>query len=91
VEEQYLDYHKVHICSGAACVLVANDYHRPHSLNSVDYLFSSNGKGSQFIDEIQGNRLMTQVGFEKFAYRNTESLLKIKQLDGFTTSRDMNT
>jgi predicted TIM-barrel fold metal-dependent hydrolase len=49
-----------------------------HVLYSVDYPFSSNENGKQFIDEIQGSKLMTEVEFEMFAYRNAESLLKIK-------------
>jgi hypothetical protein len=35
-------------------------------------------EGKQFIDEIQGSKLMSEGNLEMFAYRNTEKLLKVK-------------
>ena len=47
-------------------------------LYSVDYPFSPNEKGREFIDVIKESGLMGEEDFEKFAYRNAESLLKVK-------------
>jgi len=49
-----------------------------HVLYSVDYPFSTNEMGKQFIDEIQGSKLMSEKELEMFTYRNAEKLLKIK-------------
>jgi predicted TIM-barrel fold metal-dependent hydrolase len=49
-----------------------------HVLYSVDYPFSSNEKGSQFIEEIRKSGLLEGNELEKFAFRNAENLLKLK-------------
>ncbi|KAE9379311.1 putative 2-amino-3-carboxymuconate-6-semialdehyde decarboxylase, partial [Stipitochalara longipes BDJ] len=49
-----------------------------HVLYSVDYPFSTNEMGKQFINEIQRSKLMTEGELELFAYLNAEKLLKMK-------------
>tara|TARA_R110002060_G_scaffold19554_1_gene26711 strand:- start:69 stop:1310 length:1242 start_codon:yes stop_codon:yes gene_type:complete len=59
-----------------ACLLQTTSIN--HVLYSVDYPFSPNEKGREFIDVIKESGLMGEEDFEKFAYRNAESLLKVK-------------
>ncbi|TVY83856.1 Decarboxylase orsB [Lachnellula suecica] len=49
-----------------------------HVLYSVDYPFSQNDKGKDFVEEIKKSGLMSEEDMEKFAYRNAEVLLKVK-------------
>ncbi len=49
-----------------------------HVLYSVDYPFSPNEKGKEFLDVIQKSGLMTEEDFEKFKWKNAEGLLKVK-------------
>jgi predicted TIM-barrel fold metal-dependent hydrolase len=49
-----------------------------HVMYSVDYPFSSNEKGKTFIEEIQKSGLMSAEDLEKFAFRNAETLLRVK-------------
>ena len=59
-----------------ACLLQTTTIDRV--LYSVDYPFSANEKGKQFIDDIRNSGLMKEDELEKFAFRNAESLLKVK-------------
>jgi predicted TIM-barrel fold metal-dependent hydrolase len=49
-----------------------------HVLYSVDYPFSSNEQGRDFVMEIQKSGLMSEEEMEMFAYKNAEKLLKVK-------------
>ncbi|PVH87012.1 putative metal-dependent hydrolase [Cadophora sp. DSE1049] len=59
-----------------ACLLQTTSI--DHVLYSVDYPFSPNEKGREFIDVIKESGLMSEEDFDKFAYRNAEKLLKVK-------------
>ncbi|KAL2074602.1 hypothetical protein VTL71DRAFT_8380 [Oculimacula yallundae] len=59
-----------------ACLLQTTSI--DHVLYSVDYPFSPNEKGLDFIDVIKESGLMSEEDFEKFAYKNAERLLKVK-------------
>ncbi|KAL7893552.1 hypothetical protein HDV63DRAFT_387395 [Trichoderma sp. SZMC 28014] len=47
-------------------------------LYSVDYPFSTNETGLQFLEDVQKSGLLTGVSLDKFAYKNAEALLKVK-------------
>jgi len=47
-----------------------------HVLYSVDYPFSTNERGKEFIEQIRQSSLMDEKQLGMFAYRNAESLLK---------------
>ena len=47
-------------------------------LCSVDYPFLTYERGSQLIDKVRKSRLMTPDELEVFAFKNAESLLKVK-------------
>ncbi|KAH8697241.1 putative metal-dependent hydrolase [Talaromyces proteolyticus] len=49
-----------------------------HVLYSVDYPFSTNEKGLQFIEEIEKSGLLTGEKLKLFAYQNAENLLRVK-------------
>ncbi|KAK9366790.1 decarboxylase orsB [Lipomyces kononenkoae] len=49
-----------------------------HVLYSVDYPFSSNETGKEFVEEIRKSGLMTEGEMEMFAFKNAEKLLKVK-------------
>lgn len=59
-----------------SCVLRMNPL--DHVLYSVDYSFSTKGRGKEFIEQIRKSSLMDEKQLEMFAYRNTESLLKVE-------------
>lgn len=59
-----------------ACLLQTTSV--DHVLYSVDYPFSSNEKGKAFVEEIEKSGLLKGEDMEKFAYKNAESLLKVK-------------
>ncbi|KAK9235943.1 hypothetical protein V1525DRAFT_239848 [Lipomyces kononenkoae] len=49
-----------------------------HVLYSVDYPFSTNERGKEFVEEIRKSGLMTEGELEMFAFKNAEKLLKVK-------------
>lgn len=49
-----------------------------HVLYSVDYPFSANEKGYEFLQQIEKTGLITGERLEQFTYKNAESLLRIK-------------
>jgi predicted TIM-barrel fold metal-dependent hydrolase len=53
-----------------------------HVLYSVDYPLSTNKRGKKFIEQIRKSNLMDEKQLEMFAYRNAESLLKVKAKSG---------
>jgi predicted TIM-barrel fold metal-dependent hydrolase len=53
-----------------------------HVLYSVDYPFSTNERGKEFIEQIRKSSLMDEKQLEMFAYRNAERLLKVKARSG---------
>jgi hypothetical protein len=53
-----------------------------HVLYSVDHPFSTNERGKEFIEQIRKSSLMDEMQLEMFAYRNAESLLKVKAKSG---------
>lgn len=55
-----------------------------HVLYSVDYPFSTNEKGYEFLQKIEESGLLTGERLEKFAYKNAESLLRIKAASSLT-------
>ncbi|KFZ05971.1 hypothetical protein V501_07855 [Pseudogymnoascus sp. VKM F-4519 (FW-2642)] len=59
-----------------ACLLQTTSIDRV--LYSVDYPFSSNEKGLDFFKEIEKSGLIAGEDLEKFAYRNAQSLLRVK-------------
>lgn len=52
-----------------------------HVLYSVDYPFSPNEKGKDFLETIKGKGLMSDEDFEKFKWKNAEALLKVKAVE----------
>ena len=58
-----------------ACLVRATKMDR--ILYSVDYPFSTNERGSQFIEEISKSGLVTEEELELIAYRNAERLLRV--------------
>jgi predicted TIM-barrel fold metal-dependent hydrolase len=59
-----------------ACLLQSTE--PDHVLYSVDYPFSSNETGSDFLGDIRASGLLDESGFEGFVKGNAEKLLKIK-------------
>ena len=59
-----------------ACLLQAVKPER--ILYSVDYPFASNEEGLHFMQEVERSGLVDADTLEKIAYRNAESLLKVK-------------
>jgi predicted TIM-barrel fold metal-dependent hydrolase len=59
-----------------ACLLETTSIE--HVLYSVDYPFSTNERGKEFIAEIQKSGLMNSNELEMFAFKNAEKLLKVK-------------
>ena len=59
-----------------ACLLQTQSIE--HVLYSVDYPFSPNEKGKEFVEEIQKSGLLTDNELEMFAFKNAEKLLKVK-------------
>jgi hypothetical protein len=51
------------------------------SMDRILYPFSTNESGLQFVDDIQKSGLLIGVNLEKFAYRNAETLLKVKVVE----------
>ena len=51
-----------------------------HILYSVDYPFSSNEEGKEFMDELARSGLCSKEGMDKIAYGNAEELLGVKVL-----------
>ena len=49
-----------------------------HVLYSVDYPFSSNGEGREFMDELARSGLCTDEELDKIAFGNAEALLGVK-------------
>ncbi|KAH8179416.1 amidohydrolase domain-containing protein [Sarocladium implicatum] len=49
-----------------------------HVLYSVDYPFSANEKGYEFLEEIRRSELMSDGDLELFTHKNAEALLKVK-------------
>ena len=49
-----------------------------HILYSVDYPFSSNGEGKEFMDELAQSGLCTEEDLDKIAFINAEALLGVK-------------
>ena len=49
-----------------------------HVLYSVDYPFSSNGEGKEFMDELAQSGLCTDEELDKIAFGNAEALLGVK-------------
>ncbi|KAJ3806932.1 putative metal-dependent hydrolase [Lentinula lateritia] len=49
-----------------------------HVLFSIDYPFSKNETGQQFLEEIRMSGLVSEDDFEGIAYKNAERLLKVK-------------
>ncbi|KAJ4468604.1 2-amino-3-carboxymuconate-6-semialdehyde decarboxylase [Lentinula edodes] len=49
-----------------------------HVLFSIDYPFSKNETGKQFLEEIRKSGLVSEDDFEGIAYKNAEQLLKVK-------------
>ena len=49
-----------------------------HVLYSVDYPFSSNGDGKEFMDELAQSGLCTEEELDKIAFENAEALLGVK-------------
>ncbi len=49
-----------------------------HVLLSVDYPFSTNEQGRDFVEEVRKSGLMSQEQLEGFAHGNAEKLLKVK-------------
>jgi predicted TIM-barrel fold metal-dependent hydrolase len=48
-----------------------------HVLFSIDYPFSDTGKGKKFIEEIEGEGLLTGADLEAFVYGNAAKLLRL--------------
>jgi hypothetical protein len=63
-----------------SCLLLMNPM--DHVLYSIDYPFSTNERGKEFIEQIRKSSLMDENQLEMFAYRNVESLLKVKAKSG---------
>jgi len=59
-----------------ACLLETTSIE--HVLYSVDYPFSTNERGKEFIGEIQKSGLLKDGELEMFAFKNAEKLLKVK-------------
>ena len=59
-----------------ACLLQCTNI--DHVLYSVDYPFSPNEKGLEFVEKVRSSGLLSEEDFEKFAYRNAEALLGVK-------------
>jgi predicted TIM-barrel fold metal-dependent hydrolase len=53
-----------------------------HVLYSVDYPFSTNERGKEFIEQIRKSNRIDERQLEMFAYRKAESLLKVKAKSG---------
>ncbi|EGX95963.1 2-amino-3-carboxymuconate-6-semialdehyde decarboxylase, putative [Cordyceps militaris CM01] len=49
-----------------------------HVLYSVDYPFSANEKGFEFLNKIEKSGLITGEDLDLFAYKNAENLLRVK-------------
>ncbi|KAJ6150862.1 metal-dependent hydrolase [Penicillium chermesinum] len=58
-----------------ACLLQTTSI--DHVLYSVDYPFSSNETGLEFVGKIKESGLLSEEDLEKFAFRNAERLLRI--------------
>jgi len=59
-----------------ACLLKTTSIE--HVLYSVDYPFSTNERGKEFVAEIQKSGLMNDRELEMFAFKNAETLLKVE-------------
>ena len=59
-----------------ACLLQTTSI--DHVLYSVDYPFSTNERGLEFVKEIEKSGLIVGEDLEKFSFRNAESLLRLK-------------
>ncbi|KAE8352497.1 hypothetical protein BDV28DRAFT_148956 [Aspergillus coremiiformis] len=59
-----------------ACLLQTTSI--DHVLYSVDYPFSANEKGLEFLEEIEKSGLIAGEALELFAYKNAENLLRVK-------------
>ena len=59
-----------------ACLLQAVKHDR--ILYSVDYPFATNEEGLQFMEDVKRSGLVNDETLEMIAYRNAESLLKVK-------------
>lgn len=59
-----------------ACLLQTTSI--DHVLYSVDYPFSANETGLEFVEEIEKSGLIVGEDLEKFAFKNAEGLLKVK-------------
>ena len=63
-----------------SCLLLMNPM--DHVLYSIDYPFSTNERGKEFIEQIRQSSLMDEKQLGMFAYRIAESLLKVKAESG---------
>ena len=65
-----------------ACLIRATSMDR--ILYSVDWPFESNEEGQDFMQEVEKSGLVSRKEWEMIAYRNAESLLKVKACGGVT-------
>lgn len=49
-----------------------------HVLCSVDYPFSENGQGRDFMEKLEGSGMVTREELEKIAWKNAAALLKVE-------------
>jgi predicted TIM-barrel fold metal-dependent hydrolase len=69
--DQWYVHHRPFLC-------LAKTTKKSRILYSVDYPLSTNEEGAQFIDLLSKSGLVTDEELEMIAYRNAETLLKVK-------------